>query len=148
MTNCASTIDEMLGYLPYFSYMKMFGYKYYGGRGIIICEEWKESFLNFESWASNNGYSNTLTLDKINNDKNYSPSNCRWVSMKEQSLNKKMYKNNTTGVRGVYMRRNGRYRAEIKDYGKTIVLGLFDDINDAMTARKQAELKYYGKLLG
>ena len=124
-----------------------FGYKYYGARGIAVCDEWKDDFSCFELWANSNEYSSVLTLDKIDNDKDYSPSNCRWVTMKEQSINKKLYKNNKTGTRGVYLRKNGRYRVEIKDYGKTIVLGVFDEINDAINVRRQAELKYYGKLL-
>ena len=69
-------------------------YKYYGGRGIQVCEEWKV-YSNFKEWAFKNGYNQTAkhgecTLDRINNDGDYSPQNCRWVSMKEQSKNKHM----------------------------------------------------------
>lgn len=63
-------------------------YKYYGSRGIKICEDWS-NFTVFELWAINNGYSDTLTLDRINVNGNYCPDNCRWVTRKEQSNNKR-----------------------------------------------------------
>ena len=67
-------------------------YKHYGGRGIKVCEEWlDESFgsLNFIKWSLNNGYSDKLTLDRINVNGDYEPSNCRWITVKEQSRNKR-----------------------------------------------------------
>ena len=64
-------------------------YKYYGGRGITVCDEWKSDFQAFYYWAMANGYQDNLTLDRIDVNGNYEPSNCRWVSMKEQSLNKR-----------------------------------------------------------
>jgi hypothetical protein len=62
-------------------------YHRYGGRGISICEEWLSDFANFREWAVVNGYEDGLTLDRIDNDGNYEPSNCRWVTWHEQSLN-------------------------------------------------------------
>lgn len=61
-------------------------YPRYGGRGIKVCDEWNnpESFIE---WALDNGYSDKLTLDRIDNDGNYCPNNCRWVSMKDQENN-------------------------------------------------------------
>lgn len=67
-------------------------YKYYGERGITICDEWKNDFNAFYEWAITNGYTDNLTIDRINNDGNYEPSNCRWVTNAEQQKNKRLRK--------------------------------------------------------
>lgn len=63
-------------------------YKDYGERGIKICEEWLNDWLNFRDWALSNGYNDSLTIDRRNVDGNYEPNNCRWVNMKIQANNK------------------------------------------------------------
>lgn len=63
-------------------------YKNYGGRGITICEEWLDNFINFYNWAMANGYQDDLTIDRINVNGNYEPNNCRFVNNKIQSNNK------------------------------------------------------------
>lgn len=62
-------------------------YEYYGGRGIKVCDEWKQNYLAFREWSLKNGYKDNLTLDRIDVNGNYEPSNCRWVTMYEQSRN-------------------------------------------------------------
>lgn len=62
-------------------------YKDYGGRGIAICNDWLKEFSNFYNWAMNNGYKNFLSLDRIDFNGNYEPSNCRWVNAKTQNRN-------------------------------------------------------------
>ena len=64
------------------------GYERYGGRGITVCSEWLNSFEAFRDWALANGYRDNLTLDRINVDGNYEPSNCRWATNSEQQSNK------------------------------------------------------------
>ena len=65
-------------------------YKDYGGRGITICQEWLSDFMNFYNWAINNGYSDSLSIDRIDVNGNYEPSNCRWVTMKNQMRNTRL----------------------------------------------------------
>lgn len=62
-------------------------YHSYGARGIKVCDEWKNSFKKFKEWALSNGYADNLTIDRINNDGNYEPSNCRWVTNKQNTNN-------------------------------------------------------------
>ena len=73
----------------------------YGGRGIAICEEWKNDFMSFYNWAMANGYSDGLSIDRIDNDGNYEPSNCRWTTQTIQTRNQRIYKNNKSGYTGV-----------------------------------------------
>ena len=67
-------------------------FMHYGGRGIKVCDEWKDSFEAFMQWALSNGYSDALTIDRIDVDGNYEPSNCRWATMLAQNRNKRSKK--------------------------------------------------------
>lgn len=64
-------------------------YKHYGGRGIGICKEWESDFDVFAEWAMENGYSDTMSIDRIDNDKGYCPDNCRFIYYKDQPKNRK-----------------------------------------------------------
>ena len=78
-------------------------FKYYGGKGVAICDEWLLSFENFFDWAINNGYNENLTIDRIDSEKEYSPDNCKWSTKKEQSYNRSMSVKLTLNGRTMYM---------------------------------------------
>lgn len=67
-------------------------YKNYGARGITVCDEWRHNFMAFVEWAEKSGWEKGLTIDRIDNDKGYSPDNCRWVPREFQNKNKRNVK--------------------------------------------------------
>lgn len=77
------------------------GYENYGGRGIKICDEWENSFEEFAKWAMANQYTKYKTLDRIDNNGDYQPSNCRWATKKEQANNQRS--NRFLAINGVTM---------------------------------------------
>ena len=100
-------------------------YNDYGGRGITICEEWLD-IHNFYDWAMSNGYSEELSIDRIDNDGNYCPENCRWATSNIQNRNKRIRKDNTSGYKGVHFdKKLGKYIAKIYINKKRIHLGYF-----------------------
>ena len=129
-------------------------YYLYGGRGIKICDEWlekKNGFSRFYNWSIDNGYAlkqvngrNTITIDRIDINKGYSPSNCRWVDNITQSRNKRVYSSSKTGVAGVIKYKYG-YRVTIGIDGMQKHIGCFKSFEEAAIARKNAEALYWGK---
>ena len=107
----------------------------YGGRGITLCDEWKNDFKSFYDWSMYNGYSDELSIDRIDNDGGYSPENCRWTTKTMQSRNQRIQKNNTSGYKGVsYNKRNGNYQTYIKIKFKKIHLGTFKTAGEGAVA--------------
>ncbi len=118
-------------------------FKDYGGRGISVCDRWFNSFNNFylDMKDCPEGYS----LDRIDVNGNYEPDNCRWSDSSEQHYNTRVRSNNTSGVPGVtFNTKTGKYQARISKGGIEFRLGYFYDIEDAIKARHEAEILYYG----
>lgn len=171
-------------------------FKNHGGRGIKVCDEWsgENGLVNFYNWAMSNGYKEDLTIDRIDDDGDYEPSNCQWADYRTQNFNKrnnrfvtidnvaktvtewceefginintftkrldsgvtgktlleprKIYAGCSSGFKGVYYRRdNGKWRASINKDGEKHELGTYEKLKDAVIARLNGELKYYGEYL-
>ena len=111
-------------------------YKDYGGRGISVCEDWLD-IRNFVDWCdlthpNQEGY----TLDRINNDKGYSPENCRWVDKSTQAINRRMRRTNTSGFVGVgFNKSKGKWEASLKLNNIYKYIGRFNTIEEAAQAR-------------
>ena len=111
-------------------------YKNYGGRGITVCEEWLD-VTNFVAWCDlTHPNIEGLSLDRIDNDKGYSPENCRWADRTTQNTNQRMKKNNTSGFVGVSWNRTHQvWVAYISVKSKRRSIGTFKIIEEAVQAR-------------
>ena len=109
-------------------------YKNYGGRGIMIYYEWKDDFKKFYDWTMLNGYKKGLTIDRIDNDGNYEPSNCRFATRIIQGRNRRKQKNNTSGFVGVGLKKN-RWESKIVILGKSKFIGSYNSAKEAAMAR-------------
>lgn len=110
-------------------------YLTYGKRGITVCDDWKV-FINFQEWALADGYQESLTIDRIDNLKGYTPENCRWVTQLIQVRNRTPFKNSTSKYIGVsWNSQYSKWTASVGINYKVIHLGRFTDEVSAATAR-------------
>ena len=108
--------------------------KNYMTKGIIVCSGWYKNFKAFKEWALSNGYSETLSLDRIDNDGNYEPSNCRWADSFTQAQNKsRLRKDNKTGFTNVSFVDN-KYLATITVNKQMFNLGRYETAREAAIA--------------
>lgn len=113
---------------------KSTGYKDYGGRGITVCEEWKD-IVGFIPWFESN-YIEGYTLDRINNYEGYNPDNCRFVDATTQAINRRIFKSNTSGFVGIAPS-GKKWGARIRIFKKDIRVGSFKTKEEAVQARDQ-----------
>lgn len=118
-------------------------YSSYGGRGIAVCDKWRHNPLAF---YKDMGIKPTLqhSLERVDNDGDYEPSNCKWGTKTEQVRNRRVAKNNTTGIKGVHFDTSrDKWMTYITINRKMKNLGRFDLLEDAVSARMTAEELYY-----
>lgn len=118
--------------------------EYYYDKGIRVCDSWQ----HFENFLKDMGetYKDDLSLDRIDSNGNYHPENCRWVTLVDQSYNRKIFRNNKTGKTGVCFRegRNKPWIARIYVDNELTNIGSFKTFEEAVAAREKAELEIYG----
>jgi hypothetical protein len=103
-------------------------FKYYGGRGIAVCDEWR-NYIVFKQWCLDNGYNEGLEIDRINNNDNYYPNNCRFVTRRENIMNRR--RKESWGISKVW----NKWVVQITRYNRIYKLGGFNSYETAQEAR-------------
>ena len=121
------------------------GYSNYGGRGITVCNEWRESFESFyEDMFST--YSDNVELDRIDTDGNYCKGNCRWVTRQQNAMNTRGKQNSTSRYKGVcWVSSQKMWMAQIMKDGKQMFLGYFEDEVGAANAYNTSASTLFGE---
>lgn len=122
-------------------------YHKYGGLGLTVAEEWRD-FLVFKEWAISNGYTDDLTLDRIDGTLGYFPTNCRWATPQQQSRNTKKHKNTTSQYKGVSfikIAKSNPWLSELTVNYERIRLGRFATENEAGIAYNTKAKELFGE---
>ena len=120
-------------------------YKRYGMRGIKVCQEWRNSFKAFLRDMGERPKGD-YSIERLDNSLDYAINNCIWADKIQQMRNRKVFKNNKTGIPDVHFETSSnKYRVRIHANNKRIHLGRFINLEDAIEARRIGELKYWGK---
>lgn len=115
----------------------------YGGRGITVCDKWRDSFSAFFKDMGNRP--ENMTLERVNNDLGYSKENCVWATQTVQNRNQRNRRDNTTSAKGIHFnKKENKFKAYIGVDKRIVNLGTFISFELAMAARKDAEIKYWG----
>ena len=128
-------------------------YNIYGAKGITVCDEWKNDFQAFYDWAMQNGYDenaerNECTLERKDVNGNYCPDNCCWANATTQCINQNLRKDNKTGIKGVnWDKYRNKWQAQLQINKKKVLNEHFEFFDDAVKARRDAEIKYFGEYL-
>ncbi len=110
---------------------KYVGFENYGGRGIIVCDEWQNDSQAFIEWALSHGYSHGLEIDRRDTNGNYEPANCRWVEKRINSINRRRFRNKRSSqFKGVFGR-GGKWQVIVQVDGHRIHGGTFANEIDA-----------------
>lgn len=128
-----------------------FGYERYGGRGIKVSDDWKKSYHNFIRDVGERP-SIYHSIDRIDNDGNYEKGNCKWSTRFEQAQNRRKRKSsscsNDSGKSGVSWNKNrNKWQATIGVNGKHVWIGNYQNVEDAIRDRKEAEIKHFGNAI-
>ena len=113
------------------------GYADYGGRGITVCNDWLD-FVSFSKWALSNGYADNLSIERVDTNGGYNPSNCIWADQSRQNSNRRPRKKQKQKYIGIYqILKNGKWAAAIAWKGKRTHLGCFSSEEEALSFRNQ-----------
>lgn len=123
-------------------------YRNYGGRGIKVCYEWNSNFIKFNEWCLEHGWRDGLQIDRIDNNGDYEPSNCHFITnVENQAIGKKSIPNtNKSGYMGIHWsKQTKKWKSTITINRKQIHGGFFSSIDDAVKNRIEMEIFYFGE---
>lgn len=126
-------------------------YQRYGGVGVAVCGEWRDSFIAFYNWSNGNGYAAGMTIDRKRSSGGYCPENCRWLTLEQQAWNRRK-PNQNRGQRhspfiGVsYDATGGKWRSKVTTSGRVIELGRFGTAVEAALAYDSAAFSARGNV--